>query len=140
MRRVCGLPRRLLSGSNTVAHKQAREVVVNRRGATALDPSRMRLDHAAWRAIKRKFKSHSKIGGSGCWLDVHGMCLLSGMPIDYDSSGMPDSYETDHKVPRSVRPDLWLAWENLRASHLRCNRSRQAKDVGLEHAWIRPSF
>lgn len=100
----------------------------------------MRLDHAAWRDLKRKFKSYSKIHHMPCWLAAHGMCLLDGVPIDYSSVGMPDSYETDHKTPRSVDPTLWLVWTNLRASHLRCNRSRQAKDVGPQHIWVRPSF
>lgn len=123
-----------------MVRRQGAEVTVNPRRTTTLDPSRMRLDHAAWRALKRKFKSYSKIHHSTCWLDVHGLCLLDGVPIDYITTGMPDSFETDHKVPRSVRPDLWLEWENLRASHLRCNRSRQAKDVGPQHIWVRPRF
>lgn len=123
-----------------MARKQAAEVVVNRRRTTSLDLSRMRLDHAAWRALKRKFKSYSKIHHAPCWLAEHGMCLLDGVPIDYSRTGMPDSYETDHKIPRSVRPDMWLDWNNLRASHQRCNRSRQAKDVGPQHVWVRPAF
>lgn len=100
----------------------------------------MKLNHRAWVSLKSKFKSYSKIHGAGCWLAAHGLCLLDGVPIDYRSSGMPDSFEADHKTPRSVRPDLWLEWNNLRASHLRCNRSRQAKDVGPQHVWVRPTF
>jgi 5-methylcytosine-specific restriction endonuclease McrA len=120
--------------------RQPAEVTVNPRRTTTLDPARMKLNHRAWLNLKRKFKSHSKIHHSGCWLVAHGLCLLDGVPIDYGSTGMPDSFETDHKVPRSVRPDLWLEWANLRASHLRCNRSRQAKDVGAQHIWVRPRF
>jgi 5-methylcytosine-specific restriction endonuclease McrA len=68
------------------------------------------------------------------------MCLMDGMPINYDNPNLPSSYETDHKVPRSVRPDLMYVWANLRASHRRCNRSRQAKDVGPQHVWVRPKW
>lgn len=116
------------------------EVTVKPRRTTQLDPSRMKLNHRAWITLKSKFKSYSKIHGSTCWLAEHGLCLLDGVPIDYQSSGLPASFEADHKIPRSVRPDLWLVWNNLRASHLRCNRSRQAKDVGVEHVWVRPTF
>jgi 5-methylcytosine-specific restriction endonuclease McrA len=117
------------------------EITVKPRRATVLDPARMRLDHAAWRALKRKFKAHNKAHHvTTCWLEEHDMCLLPGVPIDYQSSGIPDSFETDHKTPRSVDPSLWLVWANLRPSHLRCNRSRQAKPVDPQPQWVRPRF
>lgn len=69
------------------------------------------------------------------------MCLFDGMPIDYDAiPGTRKAYETDHAIPRSVRKDLWLMWNNLRASHCACNRSRQAKPVVPQGIWVKPTF
>lgn len=116
----------------------AREVVVKPKRVKK--PPSLRLDTQAWRTLKRKHKAHSASRALPCWLAEYGMCLLDGVPIDYAHNGIDASYETDHRVPRSARPDLMYVWANLEASHRKCNRSRQAKDVGVQHVWIRPSF
>lgn len=107
----------------------------------------MRLDHAAWRALKRKHKAHSKIHNAPCWLHAYGMCLYHGAPIDYDAiPGTPTAYEADHKQTRKARPDLWLIWNNIGASHVRCNRARQdthidiLKPVAAQDNWVRPKW
>lgn len=100
-----------------------------------------RLDHYRWRTLKRKHKAHSKTHHLPCWLAEHGMCLLDGEPIDYGAPAQTDhAYETDHYRPRSTHPHLMYTWSNLRASHSKCNRSRQDKDVGTQHIWVRPSW
>jgi hypothetical protein len=120
------------------------EVVVKpRRTTTLVSP---RLDHYAWRKLKRDHKAHSKIHQSPCWLNEYGLCLYHGAPIDYDAKpGTRRAYETDHKQTRHARPDLWLVWANLGASHVACNRSRQNKtvtpnDVVPQANWVRPTF
>jgi hypothetical protein len=114
-----------------------RDITVRARKRT--EP-KLRLDTQAWRTLKRKHKAHSKFHNLPCWLAEYGMCLLDGIPIDYVHNGIDASYETDHKQPRSVRPDLMYIWSNLRASHRKCNRSRQAKPVAEQHIWVRPTF
>lgn len=99
-----------------------------------------RMDGQAWRTLKRKHKAYSKIRRLPCWLAEYGMCLLDGVPIDYDTVGNPDSYETDHKQSRATHPLLAMVWNNLGASHQRCNRSRQSKPVVAQHVWVRPSW
>lgn len=115
----------------------AAEVTVKSRRATPL----LRIDHHAWRTLSRKYRAYSKTRNLGCWLHEYGMCVYDGAPIDYGAiPGTRMAFETDHKVPRSVRPDLWLQWNNLRPSHVACNRSRQAKDVVPQGVWVRPSW
>jgi 5-methylcytosine-specific restriction endonuclease McrA len=53
-------------------------------------------------------------------------CHICGQPIDYDvePSSTPDSWEPDHLVPVSKRPELELDLANVAPSHMRCNRGR----------------
>ena len=67
------------------------------------------------------------------------VCHICGQPIDYfvKPSSTPDSYEPDHIVPVSKRPDLELDLNNIKASHRRCNRTRGdgirgTKDLGVQ--------
>ena len=67
------------------------------------------------------------------------VCHICGQPIDYfvKPSSTPDSYEPDHIVPVSKRPDLELDLNNIKASHRRCNRTRGdgirgPKDLGVQ--------
>ena len=59
------------------------------------------------------------------------VCHICGMPIDYSvpASSTPDSWEPDHLIPVSKRPDLELDLTNVAASHKRCNRARGAGDL-----------
>ena len=116
------------------------EIAVKPRRASVSDGCGPRMNHRAWRELKRKFKAHSKIQRSGCYLEAHGMCLLSGLPIDYTSTGQPDSFEADHIKPRETHPALALTWSNLGATHLRCNRSKQSKVLVPQDNWVRPKF
>ena len=66
------------------------------------------------------------------------VCHICGEPIDYfvKPSSSPDSYEPDHIIPVSLRPDLELDLKNIAPAHRRCNRQRgdgssfAANDVG----------
>ncbi len=53
-------------------------------------------------------------------------CHICGMPVDYSvpASSTPESWEPDHVIPVSKRPDLELDLNNVKASHKRCNRVR----------------
>ena len=53
-------------------------------------------------------------------------CHICGEPIDYfaEPSSTPDSYEPDHIMPVSMRPDLELDLNNIAPAHRRCNRQR----------------
>lgn len=77
------------------------------------------------------------MGRSGKWKKVRRLawdrdrkarevCHICGQPIDYSvpASSSPESWEPDHVIPYSQRPDLELDLGNIRASHKRCNRSR----------------
>lgn len=90
------------------------------------------LDHRAWRKLKATYRSHCAARHLVCW--------LCRQPIDYSLKSGRMCFEADHFHPRSLRPDLWLVWANLRPSHQCCNRSRQAKDVGTHQDWVVPSW
>ena len=54
------------------------------------------------------------------------VCHICGQPIDYSlpASSCPDAWEPDHIIPVSKRPELELDLNNIKASHMRCNRAR----------------
>ena len=53
-------------------------------------------------------------------------CHICGQPIDYflEPSSAPMSWEPDHVIPVSKRPDLELDLNNILPSHMACNRAR----------------
>lgn len=54
------------------------------------------------------------------------VCHICGEPIDYTipASSAPLSWEPDHIVAFSKAPELELDLNNIRPSHMRCNRQR----------------
>ena len=67
-----------------------------------------------------------------CWRRdkaANAPCWICKDPIDYTlkPSSHPDAWEPDHYLDRKKHPELALDPNNIRASHCRCNRSRQAK-------------
>ena len=73
-----------------------------------------------WRTTTVKFKAACKAQALPCH--------ICHQPIDYTLAPQrPHAFETDHRIPLIVRPDLAYAWANLAPSHSRCNRARQAK-------------
>lgn len=73
-------------------------------------------------------------------------CALCGQSIDYTAPRhQPDSFESDHIVPVSLRPDLAYAPSNLQPAHSRCNRARQATPMestttGGTGGWVRADW
>ena len=53
-------------------------------------------------------------------------CHICGQAIDYflRPSSCDEAYEPDHVIPVSMRPDLELDLNNIKAAHKRCNRAR----------------
>lgn len=101
--------------------------------------------HPFWWGVQEEHMARS-----GAWPRVRALawdrdrraravCHICGQPIDYfvKPSSTPDSYEPDHIVPVSKRPDLELDLNNIKASHRRCNRTRGdgirgTKDLGVQ--------
>jgi len=101
------------------------------RAATGLQPE-IGLDHNAWRQLKRKFKAHCHSRNLPCWL-----CREY---INYNLTSGRWAFEADHYHPRKTHPHLVLSWANLRPSHVKCNRARQAKVVVSQQDWVQPSW
>lgn len=57
------------------------------------------------------------------------LCWICGQPINYEvkRSSCDDSWEGDHRFPRSTHPELADEPSNILPAHRHCNRSRQAK-------------
>lgn len=65
----------------------------------------------------RRLKEELRSRRLPCWLD--------GQPIDYDAPpDDPNAFSVDHAKPWSLYPALREDPTNLRAAHLRCNKSR----------------
>lgn len=78
------------------------------------------IDTRAYRKLKTVFRAECAAADAPCW--------LCRMPIDYDLEWPDnDAFELDHLYPRSTHPEHTLDPANFRASHKRCNGSRQNK-------------
>jgi len=88
------------------------------------------------RKLKREHRARCRAANAPCW--------LCGQPIDYAAPpGTPDSFESDHRIPVSIRPDLAYLPSNLMPSHAGCNRSRGANPVESTTAggpWVRADW
>jgi hypothetical protein len=108
--------------------------------------SRNHTHYHQYRKLRTKFKADCKARNAPCWLYAHDRCQLEGQPIDYDGPPhAPRSFEPDHVIPVSIRPDLKYVVGNWAPSHARCNSSRQAKDVGDMQVvptgpWVKPNW
>lgn len=92
-----------------------------------------------WQKLAAEFKQWHKPRRTSCW--------LCGEPIDYQLTTGPWCFETDHRHPRITHPHLMFDWSNLRPSHRRCNRARQARPVdddGIAQTdtsvWVKPDW
>ncbi len=84
------------------------------------------------RAIKREFRARCEGVNAACW-----QCR---QPIDYLARAQtPNAFEADHYHPVSTHPHLGYDMSNLRPSHCRCNRSRQAGPPPTSQ-WIRADW
>lgn len=67
----------------------------------------------------------------------HPPCALCGQPIDYDAPANEyESYELDHIIPKSVRPDLVHDPGNLQPVHMICNRRKNNKTTKLGLGYV----
>lgn len=71
-----------------------------------------------WKKVRQMAYDRDKKVGAPCW--------WCGQAINYvvPPSSTPDSWEGDHKIPRSKDPGLELDLSNIAPSHKHCNRSR----------------
>ena len=84
-----------------------------------------------WRTIKDRFKADSR--------SRRACCHICRQPIDYDAPPQhPLAFEADHYHPVANRPDLAYTYGNLRASHSKCNRARQANPI--DTSWAKPTW
>ena len=52
-------------------------------------------------------------------------CYLCLEPIDYKAGpDDPMRFSVEHRIPRSVRPDLTWDTANMEPAHMRCNKRR----------------
>lgn len=72
----------------------------------------------AWRRMRRRCFERDRAADAPCW--------ICGQPIDYSlpPSSAPSAYEPDHWRDVSRHPELALCPENVRPSHMSCNRAR----------------
>ncbi len=85
-----------------------------------------------WQKLARQYKEWCRPRKKQCW--------LCNTAINYELTTGPWCFETDHYHPRVTHPHLMFVWSNLRPSHRRCNRARQAKVVDTEQDWVQPSW
>ena len=80
----------------------------------------MAAGHRRWTNIARARKA---LRNPICHLERYGLCLLPGIPINYDAHHLePDAHSCDHIIPSHLGgPDTW---ENSADSHRRCNCAR----------------
>lgn len=70
-----------------------------------------------WRVLRESLFLRDKKANAKCW--------ICGQAIDYRAAaGTPDSWEPDHVVPVTSRPDLAFDPGNIKPAHCSCNRSR----------------
>ena len=104
-----------------------------KKGAPVCAGGRIKRECLGDRSIREK----KKMSRSGRWPMIRRQvwdrdrkakapCHICGGSIDYSlrPSSCPDSWEPDHIIPVSKRPDLELDMSNIKASHMRCNRAR----------------
>lgn len=75
-----------------------------------------------FKALRKRFRADCEAVGEPCWA-----CWLGKPAIDYSlPREHPHSFNLDHAIPVSVRPDLAEDPANFRASHRICNEKRGA--------------
>lgn len=91
----------------------------------------MRPTGHRWRTLKSRFKADCK--------GRRAVCIHCRNPIDYEAPGQhPQSFEADHYQPVTTHPWLAYTYANLRPSHSKCNRARQANPIN--EAWVQPTW
>lgn len=80
---------------------------------------------ARFRSMREDFKRRCKANDVPCW--------LCGKPVDFSlPHPHPESFNLDHAIPLSVRPDLADDYNNARCSHKACNERRGNSEPFLD--------
>lgn len=90
------------------------------------------LHDQRYRSAKDQFLGVCKQANTPCW--------LCGKDINYRAQPQqPDAFELDHARPLSTHPELAYDEGNFRASHSKCNRSRQDAPIPVAargNCWV----
>lgn len=83
---------------------------------------------AADQRLRKRFRAVCAVTNAPCHI-----CIRRGTPIelariDYAAVGGPWSFECDHLQPIENGGEL-MSFENLGASHKRCNRAKGTRDI-----------
>ena len=87
------------------------------------------------RRLKQEHRRICQAAGLPCW--------LCGEAIDYAApSQSPNAFESDHRHPVKLRPDLAYQLSNLQPSHSSCNRIRGAAPMLADAPgrWVRADW
>lgn len=103
-----------------------------------------RTDDGRAKALRLKFKAYCRARNTLCHL-----CVARGdlehAQIDYAAPRfIPNSFEADHKKSWEHYPHLRYEWNNLAASHSRCNRQRRdevlSESDAPQQVWVKPDW
>ena len=71
-------------------------------------------------------------------------CALCGDVIDYAlPHTSPQAFQSDHRIPVSVRPDMAYMPSNLQPAHASCNKSRGTsplESMSVSGQWVRADW
>jgi 5-methylcytosine-specific restriction endonuclease McrA len=101
-----------------------------------------RVDDWQWKQLRIRFKAHCRARNAPCWICVERGADPSFARIDYNAAPYdPSSFNADHARSWEEYPHLRYTFENLRASHRRCNLQRGKRPHtgdGEQHGWVKP--
>jgi len=103
-----------------------------------------RRDDWTWQQLRARFKAHCRARNAPCWICVQRGADPSFAQIDYNALPLsPNAFECDHVRPWETHPEARYLWNNLAASHSRCNRQRGKRmqtSEGTQQMWIKPDW
>jgi hypothetical protein len=94
---------------------------------------------APYQRLRRRFREVCRRTNARCFI-----CIARGdyenAGIDYQATSGPWMFECHHIRPVEQFPALLMTWENLAASHQRCNRSLGPRDIEQQGPWIKADW
>jgi hypothetical protein len=93
-----------------------------------------------YQRLRRRFREVCRRTNARCYICIaRGNYEMAG--IDYSATSGPWMFEVHHIRSVEEYPELVLCWENLAASHRRCNRQLGTKDLETQGGrWIKPTW
>jgi 5-methylcytosine-specific restriction endonuclease McrA len=101
-----------------------------------------RRDDWTWQQLRARFKAHCRMRNALCHICVE-RGDIEHAQIDYNAPPLsPNAFECDHIRPWETHPQARYLWNNLAASHSRCNRARGARTTtpGKQQVWVKPDW